>query len=397
MAQIADSLAIGWRLSSVSGWGVYGTNLTLQLLAKGRTPCLLLPPHLLSVDTATEAILAPVLQRQEVLTGVLEKGTVGQLELDYPALFALRNGIQSGIDEQLVSGHPNIGVIFFEDTTLSEEALARANGYDLIITGSSWNERVLRDHGIQHVTTVFQGIDPDRFRPADTAPKDVERFVVFSGGKFEYRKGQDAVVAAFREFRARHDDAVLMFAWANQWTQVLSEIETAGLVTDVPALDASGNIDFAPWLMANGLPPDSFINLGMPANRDMSQHLAQADVALFPNRCEPGTNLVAMEAMACGIPAIISANTGQLDLINGENCYPLCQQGTVAPVPTYDGVDGWGEPDVGEIVQCLERAYEDRDDCQRRGTAGAEFIRQFTWSRQIDKLLAAIDGTLNPT
>ena len=27
----ADSLAIGWRLSSLSGWGVYGTNLALEL------------------------------------------------------------------------------------------------------------------------------------------------------------------------------------------------------------------------------------------------------------------------------------------------------------------------------------------------------------------------------
>jgi len=36
-----------------------------------------------------------------------------------------------------------------------------------------------------------------------------------------------------------------------------------------------------------------------------------------------GTNLVAMEAFAAGIPSIISANTGHLDLIDDDRCFPL--------------------------------------------------------------------------
>ena len=36
-----------------------------------------------------------------------------------------------------------------------------------------------------------------------------------------------------------------------------------------------------------------------------------ADAGLFPNRCEGGTNLVAMEAMASGLPVILSGTSAR--------------------------------------------------------------------------------------
>jgi hypothetical protein len=40
---------------------------------------------------------------------------------------------------------------------------------------------------------------------------------VFTGGKIEFRKAQHLVLMAFREFAARHDDAVLVAAWHSPW------------------------------------------------------------------------------------------------------------------------------------------------------------------------------------
>ncbi len=39
------------------------------------------------------------------------------------------------------------------------------------------------------------------------------KFVVFSGGKLEFRKGQDLAVAAMRIFMQRHSDVVFITAW----------------------------------------------------------------------------------------------------------------------------------------------------------------------------------------
>src|SRR5207253_2111241 len=45
-----------------------------------------------------------------------------------------------------------------------------------------------------------------------------DAFVVFSGGKFEFRKGQDLVIRAFKVLQDRHADVVLVNAWHNFWS-----------------------------------------------------------------------------------------------------------------------------------------------------------------------------------
>jgi len=384
-----DSIGIGWRPSSVSGWGVYGTNLILELLALERNPVLAAPPHRLDVDPDIAAKLAPVFQRQEHLSDLLEK--TGVLEFDFPVLHALRNDFQPALADQPLQGSHNIGVIFFEDTDISEEGLARARDYDMIVTGSTWNKEVLQRRGLDHVVNVFQGIDDSLFVRAPRPDTYEDRFVIFSGGKLEYRKAQDVVIAAFREFRENHPEALLMFAWANQWPAIMPTIANSPFVEGHPEVLANNELAIAPWLIANGLPEDSFIDLGMPANKDMPRYLAAADAAIFPNRCEPGTNLVAMEAMAASVPCLIAANTGQLDLIDEGNCYPLNKQTPVAPYEPYAGVDGWREPDVFEVVESLESLYADPEEARRRGDSGADFIRQFSWKNQIEALVGHID------
>jgi glycosyltransferase involved in cell wall biosynthesis len=112
--------------------------------------------------------------------------------------------------------------------------------------------------------------------------------------------------------------------------------------------------------------------------------LRAMDVAVFPNRCEGGTNLVAMECMACGVPAILADNTGQRDLVAPGACLPLATQG---PVP---GRPGWGESEVGEIVEALETAWRDRMRARAIGRAGAERLARLSWRAQAAELKRAL-------
>jgi glycosyltransferase involved in cell wall biosynthesis len=99
------------------------------------------------------------------------------------------------------------------------------------------------------------------------------------------------------------------------------------------------------------------------------------DVALFPNRCEGGTNLVAMECMACGVPTILSANTGHLDLLKDGAALALADQRPIRNLP------GWRESDVQEIVAALETLYTDRARAAAYGAAGARQMAGLSWSR----------------
>ena len=109
--------------------------------------------------------------------------------------------------------------------------------------------------------------------------------------------------------------------------------------------------------------------------------LREMDVAVFPNRAEGGTNLVAMECMACGLPVILSRNTGHIDLIENDNCYTLDdQRQTTRGFAGIDGVQGWGESQIDEAVERLEQVYVDRAEAKhafRRARVGVDSAGTF--------------------
>ena len=108
------NIGISWPASSFSGWGVYGLNLTLQLLNNGRNPVWISPPQQLNLDYKTKQRLKTVKQRQSDLSDLL--GKIGVLEFDFPVLHSLRNDFKPALEDQAAHGTKNIGVIFFENT-----------------------------------------------------------------------------------------------------------------------------------------------------------------------------------------------------------------------------------------------------------------------------------------
>jgi glycosyltransferase involved in cell wall biosynthesis len=392
-------LGLGWQLSQMTGWGIYGMNLTLQLLksstvSPGFYPVLLMPPAInpAELNPLYRALLQPIFSNYQKLQELMSRNPGKQIACDFPVIHALGKNLTS-LD--IPRGNKNIGVIFLEDTNMTAEARLNAEKYDLIIAGSTWNEKLLKHYGINHVCTVQQGIDPTIFHPAPKSNLWGDRFVIFSGGKLEFRKGQDIVIAAFKEFRSRHPEALLITAWHNFWPQYMQGLEQTGNVVGLPELGENNQIKTAEWLIANGLPPDSFIDLGIVPNHQIGQIVREADVAIFTSRCEGGTNLAAMETMACGIPTILSANTGHLDLIHDHHCYALSRQRPVQPTPHFfTGVVGWGESEFSEAISALERVYVNRREAQQKGLKAAKFMENWTWEKQVKRFLAKVEDIL---
>ena len=162
-------------------------------------------------------------------------------------------------------------------------------------------------------------------------------------------------------------------------------MEQAGHVPPL-SMGADGAPDLEAWLRASGLPDGSFIVPGLIPNARMPDVLADVDCALFPNRCEGGTNLVAMECMASGLPTILSANTGHRNLIGPDRCIALERQSPFAEPSRA----GWGESDVEEIVAALEQLYDDRAAAAQMGENAAAFLRTLTWDHTVASLMEAI-------
>jgi glycosyltransferase involved in cell wall biosynthesis len=382
---------IHWGISSYFGWGVYGLNLALHWANDPNIQPVCSRPIKTSgitVDPLRYRLLQQFFEESAKFDQRLKDyvKTNPSAVVDVPLLMPLGDdfiGLPTAYNTR-IEGRPTIGVTFFENADLKPEAIKRACEYNKIITGSGWNESVLRGYGLNNVETVLQGVDPTLFHPASRSGMFGQKFLVFSGGKLEFRKGQDLVIRAFAEFGKRHSDAVLVTAWHSPWPQTARTLDS---VPNLPSVHTTndGRIDVDGWVRENGIPADQFLDLGSIPNSQLPQILREMDVGLFPNRCEGGTNLVAMECMACGMPVILSANTGHLDLIKDGNCLPLEQQTPVKRIQDQAEImAGWGESSVAEIVEQLERVYHEREAAKEIGLRGANMLSQMTWQKTAD-------------
>lgn len=285
----------------------------------------------------------------------------------------------------------NIGYCFFEDNievlNFTREAARR---WDFIVAGSKWCEYHLRIGGVKNCCTILQGVDPVNFHPAPFPPE--ERFVVFSGGKFEIRKSQDIVIAAMKVLMQRHRDVILSCNWTNQWPFSLATMALSPFITyqhdEVNFLDLPQRT-----MLANGLDPQRVIAYPLADNAAMRGIFAASHVGLFPNRCEGGNNMVMCEYMACGRSVIASDGSGHADVIDAEIAYPLSRYRPMVVVS--EGVQSavWEEPSLEEVIETLEQVYRHRDELPAKGERAAAAMQRLTWAgaaRQFHYLAAKL-------
>lgn len=241
-----------------------------------------------------------------------------------------------------VRGKVNFAYTFFE-SALGPNAAANAAQFDVVFVGSTWCKERCAERGIHNTEVLIQGVDREIFKPG--ARKQDAQFRIFSGGKFEYRKGQDLVIAAFREFAKTHPEAHLVCSWWNPWPQLITQ--DLWRMNIKPPVRANTQEDFfACLLVLNGIEPHQFTILPRLTHAEIAREMANTDVGLFPNRCEGGTNLVLMEYAARGGRVVANWGTGHKDV-----CGLLDDL-----IPSTEDHKHWAVSSVEEICDALERA-----------------------------------------
>lgn len=380
MTESPRRIGIGWALDEPGDGGTLALNLALQFTLKGLRPTLLHGAGTVELDALRQRLLAPALDEYAAQRGSFAR-KCGR-GLDFPVLHRLGDGLAFDASADDAPGRPDIGMAQVECTDIPSTRLARAADWRLIVAGSSWSTRVLRARGLRNVVHVAPGVDTALFHPAARAGLFPGRFAVFSGGTLGYRKGHDLVIAAFRAFRRRHPEALLVCAWGSPSPDSLREL-AASAHLDGPPDTADGRPRIDAWLTRHGVPPESTVVLGALPVAQLPAVLRECHLAVFPGRCEGGVPQPAMQALACAVPTVLAGNTGHLDLV-GDHAYVLEQQGEVA------GQEGWGECAVDELLATMERAFTRHAEAGRKGQAAARFMEGWTWDRQVDRLLSAV-------
>lgn len=180
---------------------------------------------------------------------------------------------------------------------LEERSIRRASG--VLCVSELWRERLQAEHGIA-AARVDNGVDLARFAP-EPAPRDRQvaerlglraRPVVLTVGGIEARKNTRALLQAFIALRRRLPQAQLVIAGG------------ASLLDH----DAEAR-RFAEEAAAAGLAIGAgcaIVPTGVLADDDMPSLYRLADALAMPSLLE-GFGLAALEARACGTPAVVSA------------------------------------------------------------------------------------------
>lgn len=113
---------------------------------------------------------------------------------------------------------------------------------------------------------------------------------------------------------------------------------------------------------AASLPPGSVQFMGYVPNREMGAHYVQADVAVFPSICKESFGMVALEAMRCGTPVVVSRRPGFEELVvHGET-------GFLVDDPK----------DTPALAEAVLRVLRDPDLARRMGEAGYQRSMEYT-------------------
>jgi glycosyltransferase involved in cell wall biosynthesis len=356
------------------GWGVCGRQLAIGLARHGG---LALAP----LDGPVSETVDDPLVRRALAVCEVDPGSFG--ERVHGAV------LQAVADESLLpfgrplAGDLTVGYTFFEK--LPPPGVAEtARRWDVVAAGSTWCAEHLERIGVRRVETVLQGVDRRLFHPVAGGKRLFgDRFVVFSGGKLELRKGQDLVIRAFAVLAERHPDVLLVAAWYNPWPRLVAGLGAAPGFT-LKARSGSWEELVAGLLADNGVDPARAVVVPRLPHSAVAAVYHESDVGLFPNRCEGGTNLVLMEYMACGKPAIVAHNSGHRDVATADNALLVERMSPLDVRREGELVARWSEPDFEEIVERLEWAYRNRDGLARYGERAGRDMERFTWQATAD-------------
>jgi starch synthase len=225
----------------------------------------------------------------------------------------------------------------------------------------------LYDVNPKKIRVVYNGVDADRFSPADggnlpsqMAKLEGKRVILFVG-HFGLRKGIFYVIRAMRRVRAEFPEAHLVCvggtpAWLgkNDYMQVLEgEIHGNDVEDSVTLLDAV-------------------------KNTDLVEFYRHSEIFVLPTYYEAFPKVV-VEAMACGKPVVATRTGGIPELVSeGET-------GFLVP---------FGSPEA--ISARLIALLGDRDLRVTMGRRGRETVeRQFTW-RAVAERIRSVYNELQP-
>ena len=262
-----------------------------------------------------------------------------------------------------------VGYTVWESTRLPDDWLEPLQIPHQLWTPSSFCKQVMVNHGFDtnKIKVIPEGINPKVFHPNVTplpGNENIKKFKFLNVGKYEERKCTPYLIRAFDEEFKNTDDVVLILSCHNPFEK---------------------GFDIRKKLEGLHLKCPEKIMLINPVqeHHSVAQLYASCDAFLFPSRAE-GWGLPVIEAIACGLPTIVTNYSGQTEYLTSELAYLLDYEFEDINIPFFHSKDGyfgqWARPDMNQFRYYMRYIYENQDEARQKGlNASKKVHEQWTW------------------
>lgn len=203
-------------------------------------------------------------------------------------------------------------------------------------------EKRIPENKILHIP---YGVDLTHFKQV---PKNDNIFRVIFVGKVCLRKGFQYLVQAFSELKLKNSELLVVGPLSNDIKPIFEKYK------------------------------NNFNYIGRVPQNELYKYYSQANVFVLPS-IEEGLAMVQLQAMACGLPLIVTTNTGGEDIVR-------------------DDIDGFIIPirDVEKLKEKILFFYENPDIAKKMGENAKERAKlSFTWHDYGEKIFESYSKILS--
>jgi len=138
------------------------------------------------------------------------------------------------------------------------------------------------------------------------------------------------------------------------------------------------------------IPGNVKIICGELPHKCMPDILSLADCFVFPSHGE-GFSLPPLEAMACGLPVILSSGHSHMDFLNSDYMY-----GVTANIKIPARYDSWENQgnfvrcDINQLASAMRYVYDHQEEAKARGIASVEYVEKYEYHKTMEGLADTI-------
>lgn len=346
-----------------TGYGIVGINLLTALMRAGHEVALFPIGPLANPPPDSQAIVQTALLKQEKFNSCA------------PSVFLK----EITLPTEPIGNGPRCLFTIFELDRLTKDECDCLRAMDRIFVCSEWAREILLQHGTSPnaVHVVPLGVDGTIFSPTLSAPEHISSETIFVNvGKFELRKGHDALVEVFNlAFEPKDKVRLFIHGRNNQ----LGESYNQFWVDHCKSSRLGDKI--------------TLVKEPFGSQQEVAQFMAQADCGVFPARAE-GWNLELLEMMALGKTVIATNYSGHTAFADEKNCLliKVSDLEEAHDGVKFQGQGRWARLGAEQIEQlvCHLRAVHQKKQTGKLelNDAGIATAQRLSWENSAERLVA---------